>query len=343
MTITSTAAEQFFSDVTSRGDQAFQYLEGLVEPRLRTEENEWRDFKGAAQLTSHFSPKAPASLKETNDKKIKEIWSECLGAFGNSGGGVLIWGIDAPKRIAIATSLAVDANALAVRLEELVVGAVDPPIQGVRVTAITRSLSDSSGFVICLIPNSRFAPHSSKWAEKWEYYIRVQDGNQWCQPALLRRLFFPLSEPVLVPLVKFGAVRGNDGHLHLTGTIAIENQGLASAQELCIELELVFGQVPNPRVDSKLWKQYERSPNIYWTHKTLHPSQTIPFVSNLTCLGHWPDWPESNSLVQFSVKCYAHDSTPTESSFNFTWGELRLALESGNGMIQRVGSCKGLV
>lgn len=327
MTITSTAAEHFFSDVTSRGDRAFQYLEGLVEPSLHTEENEWRDFKVAAQLTGHFSPNAPASLKESNEKKIKEIWSEYLGAFGNSGGGVLLWGIDAPKRIAIATSLAVDANALAVRLEELVAGAVDPPIQGVRVRAITRSLSDSSGFVICLIPNSRFAPHSSKWAEKWEYYIRVQDGNQWCQPALLRRLFYPHSSAALVPHLCIQAERRQDDAVALTGTVVIANQGLASAMEVCVEVTCSLGQLPIIYHDTKLWEEDRRRARTYWCRTTLHPNQSTPFILNLTMAGHFPNWPPENQALEIALNCYARDAEPAKAVFSLTWGDMKRAFE----------------
>lgn len=336
MTITSTAAEQFFSDVVSRGDRAFQYLEGLAEPSLRTEENEWRDFKGAAQLTGHFSPKAPASLKETNEKKIKEIWSEYLGAFGNSGGGVLIWGIDAPKRIAEATSLAVDANALAARLEELVFGSVDPPIQGVQVKPITKFDSDAGGFVVCLIPNSRFAPHSSKWAKR-EYYIRVQDGNQWCQPALLKRLFYPQSSSALIPHLVLKAVRrDHDFMICLEGSIQIENGGLASAAEVCVKVSCKLGQQPSLYLDSKLWKEDKRRPQTYWCLTTLHPSQSVPFIQNLGISGYYSEWPSPDSPLEIQVDCYARDATPTQSIFEFNWGELKEAFES-RSLIQRVG------
>ena len=174
-------AELFFIEVKEQGSKAFAFLEGLADRNATTDENEWREFKEASSLNLA----APERKKQA-----QAIWSESLSAFANSGGGVLIWGIRAPSRIADGLSLAANAAAFADRLRDWVNDAADPPVLSVDILALPRSATQPEGFVVCCIPPSPLSPHRAKWAVR-EYYIRTQDGSHPCTTGTLRRLFYP--------------------------------------------------------------------------------------------------------------------------------------------------------
>src|SRR6266516_4392731 len=93
MPIYPSRASLFFEQITDLGSQAFAYLDGVAKKSVSTDENEWREFKGAGFITGFLTSLGNQKGKIEADRKIKEIWSESLGAFANSGGGILIWGI----------------------------------------------------------------------------------------------------------------------------------------------------------------------------------------------------------------------------------------------------------
>ena len=169
MTVTGSGAEGFFDNLVAKGDTAFAFLESFA--KSGTDENEWRDFKEAGWYDAPVPTGATAAdEKQARDAKLKSTWSECIGAFANSGGGVLIWGVKAPNRKAIKASIASDARSLAERLQQLVNDAVDPPAAGIRIVAITKNPDDPAGFVICYVPASKFGPHASRWAKHDHYF-----------------------------------------------------------------------------------------------------------------------------------------------------------------------------
>ena len=88
-------AEGLFAQIMRRApvDRAI-FLRKMVRSNPPTSEEEWLDFKSGLH-----GP--PAKLEPLGDDKIKEIWSTALAGFANTGGGVLIWGIEVrPTRTA---------------------------------------------------------------------------------------------------------------------------------------------------------------------------------------------------------------------------------------------------
>lgn len=314
-------ARRFFDEVLNQPGGSFQFLENLALPASKAEETEWMDFKGAKQLTGSLNSKTPADVKIEAESKIREIWSEYLGAFANSGGGVLIWGIDAPNRNAVGTSLVADVNNFSELLINHTKSVVDPPIQGVEVRAIPCDQSQE-GFVVCLVPQSKFAPHRSLFAKR-EYYLRCQDGNHSCPVAVLRRLFYPLAFSYLVPLVRLNISVGNDYQYHLQGTVDIVNKGHASASEVFVEFK--GGQELSLNTDG--WDKEPRNRKAYQSHKSIHPGQSLRLAHNLSYrLGH-PDQINAAHCEKFEIRIYALNSTPIHRTFQISWADL--SLESG--------------
>src|ERR1022692_4504593 len=140
-------ASIFFEKIVSLGPGAFAYLDGLAKKSAQTDENEWREFKGGGFISAPTKSSGPKKDKMDPDRRVKAIWSECLSAFANSSGGVLIWGIKAPNKIAEGTDFVADPKSLEDRLRTLANDAVDPPILGVEVRAVTGKATPK-GFVV---------------------------------------------------------------------------------------------------------------------------------------------------------------------------------------------------
>ncbi|WP_397385879.1 helix-turn-helix domain-containing protein [Prosthecobacter sp.] len=308
-------ARRFFDEVFNQPGESFQFLEKLALPASKTEETEWMDFKGAKQLTGCLNSKTPEVVKSEAESKIREIWSEYIGAFANSGGGVLIWGIDAPNKNAVGTSLVADVHHFSELLINHTKSVVDPPVQGVEVRGITRDQSPE-GFVVCLVPQSKFAPHRSLFAKR-EYYLRCQDGNHSCPVAVLRRLFYPQAFSYLVPLVRLHLSLGDDHHYHLQGTVDIVNKGQASASEVFVEFK--GGQQLSLNTDD--WDKEPRNRKAYQSHKSIHPGQSLRLAHNLFCRLQRPDQMNATHSEKFEIRIYARNSTPIHRTFQISWAD----------------------
>lgn len=105
--MSATASESFFERLLKKKISAFSALSKLV--AAKEDENQWRDFKEAdwmrtADGRTNFRDEVLPEHGKRDGKQLtklgelKNTWSEYLGAFANSDGGLLIWGIRAQKR-----------------------------------------------------------------------------------------------------------------------------------------------------------------------------------------------------------------------------------------------------
>ena len=212
-------ALDFFQQV-QRGK--VQFLKTLVASTPPTFDTDWLDFKGGAKL---------------GDADIKRIWSEALSGFANTEGGVLVWGIDARKHpdtgidCASALSLVTTPSGFVSRLKELHSQSTDPPVSGVDFWFAEDDQIKDAGFVVCLVPESRYKPHRAESAGR-NYYIRAGDSFHIPSVSLLRNLFFPEYHSNLWPELKASYdtdIVRIDGFIHNSG-IATEI-GRASCRE----------------------------------------------------------------------------------------------------------------
>ena len=296
-------AKEFFRKITVDHDPttAIELLVGATPPVF---ENEWLEFKGAAQI---------------NEISIKKAWSEALAGFANTQGGILIWGVDARKDqqtgidAAYGRSLVKNPSAFKSRLIELHRQATEPPVLGVEIEAYSSSGSQGEGFVICFIPESSFRPHRAEYSQR-QYIIRAGDNFVTAPVSLLRNLFFPQSRCLLVPTLR-ARCKVNNGitECHINGVLT--NIGSATAFDTFVITH------SNPNGASYTVEDWETGPLIPHNSRAkrpIHPGVSTHFFST----GYLP-----NIQPAFTIQIFAQDAEPTEWVIHFTADEMKAGAE----------------
>lgn len=302
------SAEVFFDKIMSlpETDRA-AYLRKLVNSNPPTYEEEWRDFKGASKI-SHDD--------------VKKTWSKALSGFGNTEGGVLLWGIDArktgPENLDAASGLSyvVDPLAFKSRLMELHHTATEPPVAGVRVEPIPDPANSREGFVICLIPESRAKPHRAEYCAGKPYYIRAGDNFVMPSPALLRNLFYPHIRSHLWVEVAVTYKRLTDVDADVRVELRLHNAGPATAREILVVVQ--SDEMPGLPGAQDGWALMPNAQGFgIHAFQPLHPgSVTRVFV--------WVRRVTLPSVPGFVMRCliYAADREPEVATVAFDTNEI---------------------
>ena len=297
----SSSAHVLFDQIKTGG---LSVLNGMVNSSSPSFEEEWLDFKGA-------TPVPP-------DNDIKKIWSKALSGFANTGGGVLVWGIDARLdpttniSCASALSLVPDPNVLKSRLMELHHQSTDPPVANVEIEPYPDPGAGGAGFVVCLIPESPFRPHRAEHLTNKPYYIRAGDDFVIPSPALLRHLFFPHTYSHLWVEVVVDA-------REIKYRVRIHNSGTATAQGVFVVLQTDFRgkffagsgwtEISNPQGQV-----------AFAAKRAIHPGA----VSELVVMNQSTDIPSPSPFlpVHFRFLMYAHDREPQVATVTFSDAEI---------------------
>lgn len=315
------SADLFFRNLTSEGSDAFALVNDLI--RTGVEENEWWEFKGAADLDTPFfdaHARAPDEAAKEKEKEcqatIKKYWSECLSAFSNSAGGILIWGIHAPKRRAESHSFVQNATGLADRLKDLQNNATDPPVPGVKVLAVHKPGSQA-GFVVCHIPNSAFSPHRANWPG-FAYYLRLGDSCLPMQTEVLRRMFYPHTFPRLIPIVHLSIVKEN-GRLKMNMPADLKNYGSSSAQGTYVVAQTNADRPFRSYCAEQFWNV--RPFGGFESKNTIHPGEKISLLANFANQAAYES-PDDLVSLSFTFRIFAQDAPPFLATVTFGKQEL---------------------
>jgi len=306
-------ARDYFQQIANKGNRAFEFLQGLIDAHPPTFENDWLDFKG---------------WWNQKDENIKETWSKALSGFANNQGGVLIWGIEAKKIEGVDAAhelkLVDKPTALTTRLMELHHVATDPPIPGVEVIPISSNKHGKRGFVVCFVPESHFAPHRAEHCANKPFFIRVGDDFVPAGVSMLRRLFYPHSTAILVPVVHASMTKGDNGRYNFNIQVEIQNRGTASAEQAFVQVNNNFGRPVELFPNLNFWV----GPNLHQKgcrcKETIHPGQSIPLLSNLCTRGDY-DVPPEDETFSITFKVFALHAPPAELQVSFGSEELLLA------------------
>lgn len=236
----SVAAALFDEIITHPGyADSIAFLRAMVNSTPPTVETEHLDFKSAS-----------LNGQAINDNDVKKTWSEALAGFATTGGGVLIWGIDARKPAgctvdqATEFKLVIDPNGLKSRLQQLHHQSTDPPVLGVEIEAFPDPTVNGQGFVVCYIPESDYKPHRSETANK-RWVIRAGDSFVDASPPVLRSLFFPQRRSYIFlrcgVKTEFSEVAGRKIETISSFEFRLYNEGPATAENLLLQFRPIQG------------------------------------------------------------------------------------------------------
>jgi len=271
-------AEDFFQRIMAGEPTPADFLKRLVGATPPVFEDEWLDFK--------------CEPKDEND--LKRIWSKLLSAFSNTEGGVLVWGIDARPdpitKVDAASTISPIANTAKFksRLLQLLHEVTDPPTQGVRIEQIAEPANPTSGYVVCLIPESDQKPVRAELADR-NYFIRSGESSKVINRSLLRSLFYPQAKAAIEIVAGCGWQSSKYPNPMGDIEVCISNIGTATARELYIlvERQMVDAELVPIDFAGPDWVKGRTPEGISLTCRIpLHPSQMSVLLHDNYTIGY---------------------------------------------------------
>ncbi len=174
-------------------------------------------------------------FKEKSDRRDgklsdddKKNFSKSLSGFANSDGGVLVWGLERGKNETAKSLKPIeDLDEFIKSLKKILINAVQPFVDDVRIEPIYVSKKSSAGYVKCLIPRSDKTPHRAVLADR-EYYKRSTEGFYKLEHFDLEDMFGRRQRPLLNLSLSLNPIKGDDSQRELVFTFT--NQGRAVAK-----------------------------------------------------------------------------------------------------------------
>ncbi|WP_213435182.1 MULTISPECIES: AlbA family DNA-binding domain-containing protein [Lysobacteraceae] len=165
--------------------------------------------------------------------------SKAIAGFGNSAGGVVVWGVECAARpdgadLAATLHPVHNAQAFRSRLESAISRLTVPPHDGVENIAVTNE-GEVGGFVVTLVPQSSRAPLRAEAPGLRNYYLRSGSSFEVIPHDALAGLFGrPPRAKVALQFVSLPARRPQhqqDDRLVLAFSLAIANTGAVLAEK----------------------------------------------------------------------------------------------------------------
>lgn len=225
-------AEEIFEKLKREGEAA---IDELI--MIRQSEELFLDFKRSAN-----NGRGPKVLHETDRNNL----AKAISGFGNSEGGVIIWGVDASPDadyadVANAKKPIENISRFVSWLEGTVSGRTVPPHIGIQNYPI--DIGSGKGFVATLITKSERAPHQAIPEQK--YYMRAGSNFVPVPHAVLAGMFGRRPQPELferyVPK-PIKVTRRPDGTeiIDMTLGFKICNRGPVMARDLYSDIKVML-------------------------------------------------------------------------------------------------------
>lgn len=218
-------SEDLFKRITESGEEA---IDDFIS--TRASEELFLDFKRSSDngTGNHLSQGDRNNL------------AKAISGFGNSEGGVIVWGVDCSSDdvgadVANAKVPITDAARFCSWLEGAISGCTIPPHGGVRNRPVTIG-QGGDGYVITHIPKSDLAPHQV--VGKTQYYMRAGSSFVPVPHRVLAGMFGVHPQPTLKLLLVTGSPKVYRGAVTLEYGIMLRNDGPGIAKDLFVTLWL---------------------------------------------------------------------------------------------------------
>jgi hypothetical protein len=212
-------AEDIFNRIVEKGEPAIDDF--IV---ARTSEELFLDFKRSSDNG------AGNQLSQDDRNNL----AKAISGFGNSEGGVIVWGVDcSPDKggadVAKSKVPLADAKRIQSWLEGTISGCTVPPHTGVTNASILRS-SSGEGYVATHIPKSNAAPHQV--VGKLQYYIRAGSSFVPTPHGVLAGMFGRRPQPLIGVLFLTAPSRIVGDTIHADVGFFVSNWGQGIATDI---------------------------------------------------------------------------------------------------------------
>jgi hypothetical protein len=221
----------------------------MVSPELlaffesfRTEADLQRLVDDREQENIHLEFKKKKERGHELHESDKFQFSRALSGFANSDGGILIWGVGTAAEDRASALVPIDnVGEFQGRLKKILLNAVQPMVDQVRIETVASSGLESSGYVSCLIPASDKAPHRAMLASR-EYFKRSTEGFYRLEHFDLEDMFGRRPVPRLelsARIIQSGSIGGGGSEQYKgLAVLAITNSGRGSAKAPYLALKV---------------------------------------------------------------------------------------------------------
>lgn len=253
-------AEEIFNRIVEKGEVA---IDDFI--LTRTSEELFLDFKRS-------SDNGAEKFLSQNDRNNL---AKAISGFGNSEGGVIVWGVDCSKDatdadVAKAKVPLADAKRFQSWLEGAISGCTIPPHSGVRNAAVLSGKSQV-GFVVTYIPKSNHAPH--QMVGKLQYYIRAGSDFIPTPHQVLAGMFGKRPQPDIYPLYIVSPITYEGEAICAQLGFAVRNGGPGIATDLFVNI-MLWSHGGNSEI------AFELSDQSRWSGTTSFENRHISLVSN---------------------------------------------------------------
>jgi hypothetical protein len=247
-------AEELFATIVAGGETA---IDEFI--YARASEELFLDFKRSANC-------GQGSRLHQNDRANLE---KAVSGFGNSEGGVIVWGVDCSRDpatgdVASAKLPIEQPTRFKSWLENATSGVTVPVHGGVRHHAVPTA--DQTGFVVTLIPISHHAPHQTTNDKR--YYMRAGSSFLPVPHAVLAGMFGRRPNPNVYPLCTIlsssaGVDQTGFNYVQIEYAVSLCNDGPGIAEDLFINLDLASAPGEKCSIDFKRFDRTEWFVNYF--------------------------------------------------------------------------------
>lgn len=312
-------ARQLYEQIAALEElQAVEFIRGMILTRFED------DFFECKREPRFRDEKNPSKAEADRKKELKRLWSKCLSAFANSGGGVLIWGLyadtDPVTKVdkVLAEHLVENPERLAAELRKLQTDMTDPVLGGVEYKFYEVPDKRGYGFVVCLIPEGPSKPYKQRpdieqWYGRWGGTTRVMPRH------MLQAMFYPRTKVVFEVIGHFRwGPRSTDDPQHLAVIrldLLLGNIGTATANRVRVHFRRVDIHVlPGEHVSwTNMMPSERRYDYCYDIHEPLHPKSLLVAVAQASWLASRPVLEATPFLVRtptIELAAYAENQEP---------------------------------
>jgi hypothetical protein len=206
-------AEELFNNIITEGETAID--EFII---TRKSEELFLDFKRSAN-------NGDSTRLHPNDRNNL---AKAVSGFGNSAGGVIVWGVDcsqddAGEDVARYKVPIVNPPRFTSWLQNAISSLTIPPHKGIRCEFVLNGENQDRGFVVTFIPKSDNAPHQV--IDKKQYFIRVGSSFIPTPHDVLAGMFGRRPQPKIIQQYATIPARNHNEIIFLEIGILLKNNG----------------------------------------------------------------------------------------------------------------------